>query len=162
MGSSKINDWLQVVGLFGVIGSLIFVGMQMKQDHEIARSAASQARTELSVHYLLESAANAELASAENKIQIGNENSLVASDARALQMNRIALLFVYENIHYQYMNGFVGEERWQGTRASMKGTFSSVPRLRERYEASRQQWSSSFQDILDQIIAEIDAEELMQ
>jgi hypothetical protein len=35
---SKINDWLQVVGMFGVIASLIFVGLQMKQAHEIALS----------------------------------------------------------------------------------------------------------------------------
>lgn len=36
MDTSKLNDWLQVVGLFGVIASLIFVGLQMKQDRAIA------------------------------------------------------------------------------------------------------------------------------
>jgi hypothetical protein len=35
MDIAKINDWLQVVGIFGVIASLLFVGMQMKQTHEI-------------------------------------------------------------------------------------------------------------------------------
>ena len=34
MDSAKLNDWLQVVGLFGVIASLIFVGLQMKQDRD--------------------------------------------------------------------------------------------------------------------------------
>jgi len=36
MKSTRIEDWLQIAGLFGVIGSLIFVGLQMRQDREIA------------------------------------------------------------------------------------------------------------------------------
>lgn len=35
MDASRINDWLHVIGLFGVIGSLIFVGLQMKQTRSI-------------------------------------------------------------------------------------------------------------------------------
>jgi hypothetical protein len=49
MNSSKINDWLQVVGLFGVIASLVFVGLQMRQDREIALSEAYQDRTAISL-----------------------------------------------------------------------------------------------------------------
>ena len=162
MDSSKINDWLQVVGLFGVIGSLLFVGLQMKQDQEIARSSASQARTELSVQYLLDSSANAELASAESKLLSGNRESLDYSEKRVLRLNQTALLFVYENIHYQYVNGFVAQERWQGTRASIKSVLLTLTGLRERYEANPAQWSESFQDILDKIIAEIDAEAAAQ
>ena len=44
MSSSKLNDWLQVIGLFGVIASLVFVGLQMMQDREIALSAIYQER----------------------------------------------------------------------------------------------------------------------
>jgi hypothetical protein len=36
MDSAKVNDWMQVVGIFAVVASLIFVGFQMKQTHEIA------------------------------------------------------------------------------------------------------------------------------
>ena len=36
MGSGKLNDWLQLVGLLGVLGGLMFVGMQLRQDREIA------------------------------------------------------------------------------------------------------------------------------
>jgi hypothetical protein len=37
MAALNIRDWLQVVGTLGVMASLIFIGMQMKQ--EIALSA---------------------------------------------------------------------------------------------------------------------------
>jgi hypothetical protein len=32
----ELNDWLQVVGLFGVLGGLIFVGMQLQLDRRVA------------------------------------------------------------------------------------------------------------------------------
>jgi len=47
MDSAKLNDWLQVIGLFGVIAGLAFVGLQMKQEQKIALSAAYQARVEI-------------------------------------------------------------------------------------------------------------------
>ena len=52
MDSTKVNDWLQVVGLFGVIASLIFVGLEMQQAKQIALSAANQARTDASVEFI--------------------------------------------------------------------------------------------------------------
>jgi hypothetical protein len=36
MDSGKISDWLQVGALFGVLSGLIFVGLQLMQDRQIA------------------------------------------------------------------------------------------------------------------------------
>ena len=36
MDSNKLNDWMQVIGIFAVVVSLIFVGLQVRQDQEIA------------------------------------------------------------------------------------------------------------------------------
>ena len=36
MDSAKLNDWMQVIGIFAVVLSLIFVGLQMRQEQEIA------------------------------------------------------------------------------------------------------------------------------
>lgn len=36
MNSAKLNDWMQVFGIFALVGSLIFIGLQMKQEREIA------------------------------------------------------------------------------------------------------------------------------
>ena len=38
MISKELNDWLQVVGLFGVLGGLIFVGLQLQLDRQVALS----------------------------------------------------------------------------------------------------------------------------
>ena len=37
MDSAKVNDWMQVVGIFAVVASLIFVGLQLQQDDRTAR-----------------------------------------------------------------------------------------------------------------------------
>ncbi len=37
MDSAKLNDWMQVLGMFAIVASLIFVGLQMKQSRDIAR-----------------------------------------------------------------------------------------------------------------------------
>jgi len=38
MISKELNDWLQVIGLFGVLGGLIFVGLQLQLDRRVALS----------------------------------------------------------------------------------------------------------------------------
>ena len=45
MDSAKFNDWMQVIGIFALVASLIFVGYQLKQDREIAKAATYQERT---------------------------------------------------------------------------------------------------------------------
>lgn len=45
MDSAKLNDWMQVVGILAVVGSLIFVGLQMRQDRNIAMAEALSSRS---------------------------------------------------------------------------------------------------------------------
>ncbi len=46
MDSAKLNEWMRIVGLFAVVASLIFVGLQMKQSQEIALADQYQSRAE--------------------------------------------------------------------------------------------------------------------
>ncbi len=41
MDSKKLNDWLQIIGLFGVIASLVFVGIQVRQTQVIAEGESA-------------------------------------------------------------------------------------------------------------------------
>ena len=43
MESSQLNNWMQVAGIFALVASLIFVGLQMQQTHEIALASQYQA-----------------------------------------------------------------------------------------------------------------------
>ena len=43
MDSAKLNDWMQVVGIFALVASLVFVGLQMRQARDVAISAGNLA-----------------------------------------------------------------------------------------------------------------------
>ena len=45
----SFDTWIQLLGMLGVIGSLIFVAMQMRQSHLFALAAQQQARMEVFV-----------------------------------------------------------------------------------------------------------------
>jgi hypothetical protein len=81
---SKINDWLQVVGMFGVIASLIFVGLQMKQAHEIALSNTYQSRSDATVDAMMATTSSPELLAAISKVYEGRSDELEILEAVAL------------------------------------------------------------------------------
>ena len=158
MNSSKINDWLQVVGLFGVIGSLIFVGLQMKQDQEIALSVAAQSRAELTVQFMLDRSNNPYYLSGKAKVDNDAMDTLTAEERESLTLSYMAQLFLYENIHDQYERGFINDERWIGTRENIAGSLGKGRPMRLVYEATESRWRSSFRKVVDELIVEVDAE----
>jgi hypothetical protein len=162
MNASKLSDWLQIVGLFGVIGSLIFVGLQMQQDRQVAILAAYQARTDLTVETTMAMAANHEMMAAYTKLQQGAEfTSLTGDELLMIVPQAAAQMYMTENIHFQYISGFLPEEHWRKSRAVLKHSLVMGP-MRLIYENNPDQWRDSFSDLLEEIIAEIDAEGLMQ
>ena len=81
--TSKINEWLQVVGMFGVIASLIFVGRQMKQTQQIALSSSYQARSDATVETLISAVNSPEFLSASVRIYANKSDELTMQEAVA-------------------------------------------------------------------------------
>ena len=158
MKTAKINDWLQVVGLFGVIASLVFVGLQMRQDREIALSAATQARTDTTIPNILGNASNPILASALDKIELGEIESLSLSEKNAVYLSYQATLYNLENSHYQYINGFISEEKWTASREALKRLLRPSYRARATHETNPAAWRESFRQVIDGLILEIESE----
>ena len=158
MNSAKINDWLQVVGLFGVIGSLIFVGLQMKQDQEIARSAAYQARSEQVTALIAEMASIPSLRSGFQKLQTDGLAEMTADEFSAVSMFSAAMFITYENIHYQYTSGFIDDEHWKKSRFGLKN-FLRFDGNRDAFRTNFSGWRDSFRVLVEALIAEIDAED---
>ncbi len=49
MDSAKLNDWMQVLGMFAIVASLIFVGLQMKQSRDIALGEGAVANAAIAI-----------------------------------------------------------------------------------------------------------------
>jgi hypothetical protein len=113
LNSAKISDWLQVIGMFGVVASLLFVGLQMKQTHEIALSSIYQSRSDATVEQSMATTGSPELLSALSKVYRGREHELSMPEAVAFEHYLGASMTMFENNHRQFEMGFLSNEHWQ-------------------------------------------------
>ncbi len=120
MDSAKINDWLQVVGLFGVMAGLAFVGLQLKQDREIAMAEAYHARADTTVALTMAAAANPLYLTAQHKWSVEGVDALTPEERLANVYVRSASLNLWDSIFYHYEIGLIDEEQWQRTRSAIR------------------------------------------
>ena len=154
MKSRPQRDWLQVLGQFGVVASLIFVGMQMKQDQEIALSAAYQARTATLIDFLTASATDEVVRSAMLK-NFSGITEFTPDERFAGTIMSIAGIELLQNSHYQYVQGYLDEEHWQSVQKLIKNQLQmSITREILLGEGIR----PSFRLVVEEIDQEISAE----
>ena len=158
MQSRPQRDWLQILGQFGVIASLLFVGLQMKQDQEIALSAAYQARTATLIDFLTAVATDEVARSAMRKGFSFSNNSateFTVDERYAFAMLSSAGRELLQNSQYQYARGYLDEEHWQTVRRLIKQQLRS-PHTREGLlgDAVR----PSFRRVVEEIDRELSAE----
>lgn len=152
MDSAKINDWLQVIGMFGVIASLIFVGLQMKQTREIALSNTYQARAHASVERNVAATTSPVLLSAEAKLWVGKKDKLTGEEIVALAHGFYADMDTYENNHYQFEAGFLSEEHWQQNLLDLRCIFTN-PVYQEMWAS--ESFRESFSELIQGIISDL-------
>ena len=104
MDSTKLNDWIQAVGLFALVASLIFVGIEVRQNSIATRSATNAAVKDAFRELNLVIASSPELARA---ITANAENPKSAPPEDRLQMLAMwrALFHIWSNVHRQHLNG---------------------------------------------------------
>jgi len=110
--SSKLNDWMQVIGIFAVVASLIFVGLQMRQAQEISMSDAYQVRAAATVEWTSAFAANSVALSANRKATEGAADAITPEEYDALRYTMLGVFYLFDNAHYQYQSGFLSDEFW--------------------------------------------------
>ena len=53
MKKVSVDVWIQLIGMLGVLGGLVFVGLEMRQSQIIAVGAQQQARAELRAQVII-------------------------------------------------------------------------------------------------------------
>lgn len=146
MDSAKLNDWLQVIGIFAVVASLIFVGLEMRQSQKIALSAAYQARADSSMTLRMASLESETLQTATAKIYLqGMGLDQLTPEERVVFRSRWNAQMTYlENMHYQYINGFISEEHWETNRSELRSSLSRIPEWRRGILENCENYRDSF------------------
>lgn len=152
MDTSKINDWLQVVGMFGLIASLVFVGMQIKQDHQIALSGTYQARSDASAELTMSAINSPAFLNAIAKTYTNRSDDLTMQEAVALEFYIGSVMTQLESNHQQYLLGYLGEEHWQRNIQEMK-CMLDVPVSRQMLGGW--DYRDSFQQLINEISEQV-------
>ena len=158
MNTGKLNNWLEIIGIFALVASLLFVGLQLRQSQDIALSQASQTRTAMSVETIISTTENPYFVSAAANGRRYEEQT--PEEQAATRQYALAVLFAYEDQYFQYTNGFLADDRWQASKRGLRRfmTSASTIPVRRAYERFPGRYSSSFQKVIDTLITEVDNE----
>jgi len=148
VNSAKVNDWLQIAGLFGVMGSLVFVGLQLQQTQSIALSETYASRSATTVGNNNSAMGSPAFLSGMSKVYAGKADELTMPEAIALEMHVGNILTMIENNHVQYLAGFLSNEHWERSLDEVR-CMMTVPLFREVATG----WA--FRDSFDAVIADI-------
>lgn len=174
MDSEKLNDWLQILGAAGIIASLVFVGMQLKQSQDIAIAAQYQARHDAAaenIRIYLQSETTLKFMGKEivsAALSDPNIPAEVKESILALPPENVAVgvfqahldLLTFDNLYFQYQAGFLSDEGWQAMREQARLLLAQdMPksRLRRLYEHDPSRYRKSFREFFDGLIREVDS-----
>lgn len=149
---AKINDWLQVVGLFGLIASLIFVGMQIRQDRQIAISGTYQARSDASSELTMSAISSPEFLDGMAKLNANKSNDLTMQEVVALEHYWGSIMTQIESNHQQYQLGYLSEEHWQRNIRELE-CMLELPLIRQLL--SNWEYRASFQNVIVELAEQV-------
>jgi len=165
---AKINDWMQVVGIFALVASLIFVGLQIRQEHQIARVQIYQERSSAATEAFIAAASSPDAMAALIKSAFADPNQemefggwagpITAQDMVLGSMQVNAFMTLLDNSHYQFQEGYLPLGHWESVREAVKGAAKTFPFFLFRMKASLNERRPEFRKELEKIIAEIDEE----
>lgn len=157
MDSSKLNDWMQVAGIFALVASLIFVGLQMKQSQDIAIASQYHDRAALSVEAHNQQIEGGILPVWGGFLAEEYFPKMSAEDRGRMYLWGVIYLTQADNHYYQYQSGFMEEEAWQAQLATLKRVVQSpTSPIFPVMKRSETQYRASFVALIDQIVQETD------
>lgn len=170
MDPTKLKDWMEVVGIFALVASLVFVGLQMKQAQEIAIAEQYQVRAIFGAEHTgswVENEHMLAMEAAEFKAdyESGEFGDMFKSDYEAFGPIHVTARYIMaakglvtmDGYYFQYQQGFMEKEAWQAFRYRLKSHFRDQY-VQTVYLNDPQSWRESFRELCDELIAEIEAE----
>jgi len=144
----SFDTWIQLLGMIGVLGGLIFVGLEMRQSQMIALAAQSQARASMLIERVgVYTEANLDFQS----LLFESSYDTDLSRSEAAQRNTFhQSWYLFENDFEQYSLGLMSAERWNAKLNGINRLFNMCEG-RGTYDVRVQTFSESFRRLLSTI-----------
>ena len=114
--------WIQLLGMMGVVASLVFVGLQMRQSQEIALAAQQTDRMQVFTD-IVNAFTEAGIQYGQN-FDDGTDPEFTETFNPGINVAHQAL-WVFENDYLQYSLGLMDENIWEAKLKFMLASFSS-------------------------------------
>lgn len=151
MENNSVSDWLQLLGFGGLIASLVFVGLELRQSREIAIADVYQQRAAMLIDVHSITLSSELLYDMYNRLQAGEP--LNAGDQILLSTALTPIFTYWENNHFQYEMGLLSEEQWLSSRNALKAMVQK-PEVRAWWQTERKEMRKTFTDVVDAVMAE--------
>ena len=144
----------QILGMIGVIASLVFVGIQIKQSRDIALADIYQQRSSMQLDMMLSGYSPEQVAVVIGKV-MGDRTTITKEDYYVIVQMLNASFVYYENIHFQYQLGLITEEEWFATKKLISNDLAEAPCAPLYWEWSRGAMRESFASEVDNLLAQL-------
>ena len=164
------RDLAEIIGFASIVGSLIFVGMQLRQSQEIAIASQYQERASTAVDYFSSQMQNdrALVSKAEDvaaAVRSGTASPALQAFVESRSPESIGLWFyqrrvffvMLDNFHFQYGSGFMADESWDAFRRQLRVELAddaTAAFFRDYGTISR----ASFEELCELILLEIESQ----
>ena len=118
----SLDVWIQLIGMFSIVVSLLFVGLQMQQSQTIALASQQQARTEVLVDII---GAFDEGNKSFVDFISGTVEGTYFDDSNVVRDAIWQLWMLYENDFLQYKLGLMDNEVWEAKLNAMLAIYNA-------------------------------------
>ncbi|MEE4295558.1 MAG: hypothetical protein V2J20_02945 [Wenzhouxiangella sp.] len=146
MKREQVKDIFELIGIVAIIASLVFVGLEVRQSHEIARADVYQQRTFMEMQVNM-SSYTPELLSTALETWRQNHSEMTSEEIRALATFWTVWVTLVENAHYQYQLGLLPDEEWQN-QLELTLVQAQRPCFYQWWTSSNSIWRASFREVI--------------
>jgi hypothetical protein len=108
----------EALGVIAIVGSLIFVGIQIRQNSKMVAAQTFQAISSTSAEYTFRMAEDPDITNLISEVY-GDGEGLTRKQLTRIDVLLRALYRNFENYFHQYDRGFLEADMWEGYRQTM-------------------------------------------
>lgn len=149
MNWEAISTVAEIIGAMGVIVSLIYVAFQVKQNTKASRAATRQALADGAQRLAGDVVEGESMPRIMIDAMSGRE--VKPDEIFRLQSRCYRDLRFWDNAFYQYNQGMLTEDEWQGFRENLK-LLMQFPTYREYWDQFQVMFSTPFRDELNYLL----------